>query len=586
MARPRQVARLNPRWRVLLWRSSVAGLVVLAAFLYLPPLMSWSLPSPPASEDRTVHAATTRDAVSLVANGPLVDGGARTELAGDRTARSGPSPRDGHAKSVILPNHTDATTDAVAPARPERDGAGLTWFDLACRSSSYLNLALADLVWRGPARDDRDGYRPWTTCPDPCASHGGPPVGRRSVGASCPRTRPQEGLRNSCDARPNSPCLMGLWRPTILLPAQCEADSRAELPSILAHELAHLKAGDLAWNALFHGLSILLWVHPLVWRVRIAHADACDAVSDAIAADYVGDTSHYARILARLTLRVTSAEITMGLSMARKSDTRRRIEAVQRHVFRDPLSRSRARLPSAAALGTVLLGGLGLERSSASQPRPSRPRRQGVPSTTAKCEETAPVAAREPGVVSGEVVDAESRAAVARAEVLLLGSGIRAPRRMIGPLPLRKDPERELPDPGVQRRPRLPQGTSVRPGNASAGGVRFAPIRLLMRPGKQVKVTVASAATGRPIEGAASQPGLSRWREATTGSDGVAVLRALLPDKYGVAVLADGRPRELKRSTSRIPHSVPSLSLALRHSEVSCWASSRTRTSTRRPGQR
>ena len=359
--------RLNPRWRVLLWRSSVAGFVVLAGFFYLPPLMSWSVPSTPASDDRTVRVTTTHDAVSLVVKQPSVDQSAKTELARDRTAPSGLSPPDGHGKSDNRPDHADASAYAVARDRPERGGAGLTWFDLTRRGFSYVKVAQA--IWCGGVllgtiwtaiglrrlvriRARATEVPPW-------------------VAAQLEQVARGLGLKSVCAIRAtrdlNSPCLMGLWRPAILLPErQCGAESRAELASILAHELAHLRRGDLAWNALFHGLSILLWFHPLVWRVRIAHADACDAVADAIAADYVGDASHYARTLAVLTLRVASPDVTLGLSMARKSDTRQRIEAIQRHVFRAPLSRSRATIAvSVAALGTGLLGGLGFERSSA-----------------------------------------------------------------------------------------------------------------------------------------------------------------------------------------------------------------------------
>src|SRR5262249_45061037 len=76
------------------------------------------------------------------------------------------------------------------------------------------------------------------------------------------------------------------------------------------------------------------------------------------------------------------------------------------------------------------------------------------------------------------------------------------------------------------------------------GGVQFAPVQLLMRPGKQVKLTVASAETGQPIEGAEVSLGYPDRRKATTGSAGVATLRALLPDQYEVTVLAAGRARE------------------------------------------
>ena len=71
------LSRRNPRWRVLLWRSSVVGFVVLAGFVYFPPIWSWPLPSPRESGDRTAAAATTQRAVSLAGNGPAVERSAR-----------------------------------------------------------------------------------------------------------------------------------------------------------------------------------------------------------------------------------------------------------------------------------------------------------------------------------------------------------------------------------------------------------------------------------------------------------------------------------------------------------------------------
>ncbi|MDB6090986.1 MAG: hypothetical protein JWN85_3770, partial [Gammaproteobacteria bacterium] len=72
---------------------------------------------------------------------------------------------------------------------------------------------------------------------------------------------------------------------------------------------------------------------------------------------------------ARLALRVAAPEVAVGLSMARKSRMRRRIEAVQRQVFRARLPRRRATcVVVVAALATFLLGGLGLGRSNAKSP--------------------------------------------------------------------------------------------------------------------------------------------------------------------------------------------------------------------------
>ncbi len=55
-------------------------------------------------------------------------------------------------------------------------------------------------------------------------------------------------------------------RPTILLPAAIAAGkSSQELEPLLAHELIHVRRGDLWWAMLQTLATSLLWFHPLVW---------------------------------------------------------------------------------------------------------------------------------------------------------------------------------------------------------------------------------------------------------------------------------------------------------------------------------
>jgi hypothetical protein len=170
----------------------------------------------------------------------------------------------------------------------------------------------------------------------------------------------------------------------ILLPArQCESQYRDELPAILAHELSHLKGRDLYWNAMLQAVGIGLWFHPLAWRMRLAHADACDAVSDALASDYVGDARVYGRTLARLTLRITGAGAAPGLAMARVSSVERRIAAVRRHVFRTGLSRRRAALAVVVATSAIaVLDGVAIVPSQAEPPSAAAAQEQPPPAPT------------------------------------------------------------------------------------------------------------------------------------------------------------------------------------------------------------
>ena len=122
--------------------------------------------------------------------------------------------------------------------------------------------------------------------------------------------------------------------------------------------------------------SILLWFHPLVWRIRAAHLAACDAVCDALAADLVGDVASYGRTLARLALQVAGPAPVPGLAMARTPDVFLRIESLQRRVFRSALP-WRLIVPALLALGAVviLIGGFGITRAPISPQRERRPNR-------------------------------------------------------------------------------------------------------------------------------------------------------------------------------------------------------------------
>jgi beta-lactamase regulating signal transducer with metallopeptidase domain/uncharacterized membrane protein YgcG len=91
------------------------------------------------------------------------------------------------------------------------------------------------------------------------------------------------------------PMIVGLPRPVVLLPRSLLSPPPSPaLRMVLAHELAHLRRGDL-WLVLIPLLArTLFWFHPLVWlavwEYRIASESACDAetlrITGATAHDY------------------------------------------------------------------------------------------------------------------------------------------------------------------------------------------------------------------------------------------------------------------------------------------------------------
>lgn len=116
--------------------------------------------------------------------------------------------------------------------------------------------------------------------------------------------------------REGTPLLIGVRKPAIILPPQviqrCDA---AELRLVLAHELAHLRRGDLVWSWLLLVLRGLLFFHPLVWLAarewRETQEAACDhlalRVTRATATDYGMVLLRVAELCRPYPLRVTPA---------------------------------------------------------------------------------------------------------------------------------------------------------------------------------------------------------------------------------------------------------------------------------------
>lgn len=79
-----------------------------------------------------------------------------------------------------------------------------------------------------------------------------------------------------------SPCLLGVWRPHLVLPQGLVGElNPVELRLVFLHELAHLRRRDLALNWLLALVEAIHWYNPLVWHVtrqlRAEREQDCDA---------------------------------------------------------------------------------------------------------------------------------------------------------------------------------------------------------------------------------------------------------------------------------------------------------------------
>ena len=339
------LAKRDPRWRVLVWRSAAVGLATIAILTVVPPIVTWRLPR---ADSIVAQAASPASVVPPAA--PLPALWERLAQVADLQT---PTPALAR-RSEIAKRSSGSSAIPPRKALLTRSNLGACLLAIWLLGVAVMAFRLGLCVWRVSRIVRRSTEVPATVIEE-C----------RAVADAlgC-----RQDVRVVQTAEVPAPCLTGLFQSWLLLPkANCEVTNRADLQAILAHELAHAHRHDLVWNLVLHFWSILLWFHPLVWPIRAAHLTACDAVCDALAADLVGDVASYGRTLARLALQVAGPAPVPGLAMARTPDVFLRIEALQRRVFRTALP-WRLIVPALLALGAavILIGGSGI--TGADQP--------------------------------------------------------------------------------------------------------------------------------------------------------------------------------------------------------------------------
>jgi beta-lactamase regulating signal transducer with metallopeptidase domain/HEAT repeat protein len=125
------------------------------------------------------------------------------------------------------------------------------------------------------------------------------------------------------------PFACGVFVPAIVLPAECEAWSLDRRQSVLLHELAHVRRGDLVGHMLGRLVCALYWFHPLVWmaakRLRSESERACDdlAVSCGTRA-----TDYAEHLLDIVTSVRTNSTPVVALAMARRKEFEGRLLAI------------------------------------------------------------------------------------------------------------------------------------------------------------------------------------------------------------------------------------------------------------------
>lgn len=136
-------------------------------------------------------------------------------------------------------------------------------------------------------------------------------------------------VRLLCSPSDPEPAAFGVWRWTIVLPERAERDlPHDELRSLLAHELAHLVRGDVAWLCVGRIICSCFAFQPLNFLARREWQRAAELLCDTWAVSRTGSRLALARCLTevagwRLDVRACAASLA---ATGRKSGLADRIE--------------------------------------------------------------------------------------------------------------------------------------------------------------------------------------------------------------------------------------------------------------------
>lgn len=188
------------------------------------------------------------------------------------------------------------------------------------------------------------------------------------------------GVALGSSSRIAGPIALGVRRPLILFPAPIASSlERADLETILAHELAHLRRRDFLTNLLCELIALPIAWHPALWLTRRRVAETRELACDRIAAEMAG-SAPYAQSLLRLASRlVAGAPLTTphALGIFDTALFERRLMRLTETLA--PLTRARrvTMLAACAALGLAACGSalaLGLHPAGITAAAPTAPR--------------------------------------------------------------------------------------------------------------------------------------------------------------------------------------------------------------------
>ena len=159
------------------------------------------------------------------------------------------------------------------------------------------------------------------------------------------RCRGQMGMGTALNMRMTSlsasPSVCGLWRPRILMPQRMIARLDAQqMKSIVLHELAHVKRGDLWANLVQALLQIVYFFHPLLWLANwMIRRVREQAVDETVLAAMGDEAEDYPRTLLNVS-KLAFGRPSLSLRLIGVVESKKALTARIKHIAGRPFPKS------------------------------------------------------------------------------------------------------------------------------------------------------------------------------------------------------------------------------------------------------
>jgi beta-lactamase regulating signal transducer with metallopeptidase domain len=260
----------------------------------------------------------------------------------DAISRGAEGPAPGHG----APARDDATS-RPAPERRPPGRSGAAAFDLPRLLLLVWFGGTVLLLARRAMAEAR--LRRWVASTRPIAD----PRRLQAMSEASAALGLRQRVRMLESERASVPLVCGGWRPRIVLPVTSAGWDTSTLRSVLLHELAHVRRGDVRWNLLAHLVRAVYWFDPLCWlAVHRMRVEAEQAADDAVIA--AGERpSGYAGMLLDFAGAAVLPAPAAALAFLGRSGLGARIEAILSGRDRRPPARREVIAGTLALAATV-----------------------------------------------------------------------------------------------------------------------------------------------------------------------------------------------------------------------------------------